>query len=58
MKALQSLQYSLGNIKYATQNFCDDNKIGEGGFGMVYKVKTSVVSRLIRNQLKLLIEIS
>ncbi|XP_058197640.1 cysteine-rich receptor-like protein kinase 10 isoform X6 [Rhododendron vialii] len=34
---VQSLQYDLGTIKAATNNFSDDNKIGEGGFGRVYK---------------------
>lgn len=35
---LQSLQYSLGAIKDATNNFSDDNNLGEGRFGIVYKV--------------------
>ncbi|KAM7522749.1 hypothetical protein LguiA_012651 [Lonicera macranthoides] len=34
---IQSLQFDLGTIKSATNNFADDNKIGQGGFGMVYK---------------------
>ncbi|XP_059635954.1 uncharacterized protein LOC132278157 [Cornus florida] len=33
----QSLQYDLRTIEAATNNFCNDNKIGEGGFGAVYK---------------------
>ncbi|KAM7490491.1 hypothetical protein LguiA_033412 [Lonicera macranthoides] len=33
----QRLQYDLGTIQAATNNFSDENKIGEGGFGMVYK---------------------
>ncbi|KAM7528351.1 hypothetical protein LguiB_031761 [Lonicera macranthoides] len=33
----QSLQFDLGRIEIATNNFSDDNKIGQGGFGMVYK---------------------
>lgn len=33
-----SLQYSLDTIKFATRNFSMDNKLGEGGFGAVYKV--------------------
>ncbi|KAI8525195.1 hypothetical protein RHMOL_Rhmol13G0210200 [Rhododendron molle] len=32
-----SLQYDLGTIEAATNNFSNDNKIGEGGFGLVYK---------------------
>ncbi|XP_021719603.1 putative receptor-like protein kinase At4g00960 isoform X2 [Chenopodium quinoa] len=35
--ALRSLQFSLGAIKQATQNFSEDYKLGEGGFGSVYK---------------------
>ncbi|KAM7522748.1 hypothetical protein LguiA_012650 [Lonicera macranthoides] len=34
---IQSLQFDLGTIEFATNNFSDDNKIGQGGFGMVYK---------------------
>ncbi|KAI8525200.1 hypothetical protein RHMOL_Rhmol13G0210700 [Rhododendron molle] len=34
---VHSLQYDLGTIQAATNNFSDDNKIGEGGFGLVYK---------------------
>ena len=32
------LVFTLENIKTATRNFHDDNKLGEGGFGSVYKV--------------------
>ncbi|KAI4298632.1 hypothetical protein L6164_032167 [Bauhinia variegata] len=31
------LQLDLDTIKVATNNFCEDNKLGEGGFGEVYK---------------------
>ncbi|KAL2931690.1 Cysteine-rich receptor-like protein kinase 25 [Bienertia sinuspersici] len=34
---VESLQYSLDTIKYATRNFAIDNKLGQGGFGAVYK---------------------
>ncbi|XP_076959840.1 cysteine-rich receptor-like protein kinase 8 [Bidens hawaiensis] len=33
----QSLQYELHTIEEATNNFSIENKIGEGGFGVVYK---------------------
>ncbi|GAA0184369.1 transmembrane signal receptor [Lithospermum erythrorhizon] len=33
----ESLQYDLTNIKTSTNNFSADNKIGEGGFGEVFK---------------------
>ena len=34
----QSLQYDLDSIRLATKNFSAENKLGEGGFGPVYKV--------------------
>lgn len=54
IEALQSLQFSLGTIKHATQNFSDVNKLGQGGFGSVYKGVLSdgqeiAVKRLLRN---------
>ena len=36
--AVESLQIDFGKIRVATQNFSDANKLGEGGFGTVYKV--------------------
>lgn len=36
----ESLQYSLSLIQAITNNFSAENKIGEGGFGHVYKVPT------------------
>ena len=33
------LQIDLVTIEAATNNFSEDNRIGEGGFGIVYKVK-------------------
>lgn len=35
---LGSLQFNLATIQDATRNFSIENKIGEGGFGEVYKV--------------------
>ena len=34
--------FDLSTIMKATANFSDDNKLGEGGFGTVYKVKIDV----------------
>ncbi|KAI4342928.1 hypothetical protein MLD38_027491 [Melastoma candidum] len=34
---LDSLQFQLAEIEEATGNFSDENKLGEGGFGAVYK---------------------
>ena len=33
--------YSLKELLHATNNFHNDNKIGEGGFGIVYWGRTS-----------------
>lgn len=30
--------YDFGTIAIATSNFSDENKLGQGGFGSVYKV--------------------
>ncbi|KAF3971863.1 hypothetical protein CMV_004579 [Castanea mollissima] len=35
--AVESLQFDLVTIETATNKFSDDNKIGKGGFGTVYK---------------------
>lgn len=37
---LQTGSFTLRQIKAATNNFDDANKIGEGGFGPVYKVNS------------------
>ena len=34
----ESLQYSFSLVKAATNDFAKDNKLGQGGFGAVYKV--------------------
>ncbi|KAB2635312.1 cysteine-rich receptor-like protein kinase 6 [Pyrus ussuriensis x Pyrus communis] len=34
---VESLQFRLGTIETATNKFSDDNKLGEGGFGAVFK---------------------
>lgn len=49
-----SLQYDLESIRVATNNFSDANKLGQGGFGFVYKGTLSngreiAVKRLAKN---------
>ncbi|KAJ9697602.1 hypothetical protein PVL29_009434 [Vitis rotundifolia] len=34
---VESLQFNLGSIRNATGNFSDSNKLGQGGFGAVFK---------------------
>lgn len=35
----ESLQYDFGTIEVATNYFSESNKLGQGGFGAVYKVR-------------------
>ncbi|GMP75181.1 hypothetical protein CsSME_00032371 [Camellia sinensis var. sinensis] len=37
MPSIKSLQFDFGTIRDATDNFSHANKLGEGGFGPVYK---------------------
>jgi len=37
-------QYDYSHIKEATNNFSVDNKLGQGGFGPVYKVLCSYIA--------------
>ncbi|KAL2931572.1 putative cysteine-rich receptor-like protein kinase 31, partial [Bienertia sinuspersici] len=36
-RIVDSLQFGFNTIKIATNNFSSDYKVGEGGFGEVYK---------------------
>ena len=38
IRSVESLQLGFGTIKVATDDFSDANKLGQGGFGVVYKV--------------------
>ncbi|KAF5188986.1 Cysteine-rich receptor-like protein kinase [Thalictrum thalictroides] len=54
ISSVESLQFNIGTVRAATENFCDANKLGEGGFGAVYKGILSdgreiAVKRLSRN---------
>lgn len=35
---VESLRYDLAQLQSATDNFSKENKLGVGGFGVVYKV--------------------
>jgi len=41
MTSPQSLQFDFTTIEVATDNFSRNNKLGQGGFGEVYKVYLS-----------------
>ncbi|KAM3749436.1 hypothetical protein ACB098_05G185300 [Castanea mollissima] len=52
--AVESLQFDFGKIRVATQNFSNAKKLGEGGFGTVYKGRLTTgeeiaVKRLYKN---------
>ena len=34
----ESFQYDFSTVQVATNDFSEDNKLGVGGFGAVYKV--------------------
>lgn len=38
MEDVESLQFDFGTVRTATDNFSEANKLGQGGFGAVYKV--------------------
>ena len=38
ISSVDSLQFDIGTIKVATDNFSAANELGKGGFGIVYKV--------------------
>ncbi|KAK1397563.1 hypothetical protein POM88_007426 [Heracleum sosnowskyi] len=42
INSTESLQYDFGSVKVAREQFSDSNKLGEGGFGVVYKVQTEL----------------
>ena len=41
----ESLQYDFETIRSATDDFSDANKLGQGGFGAVYKVTKHYITK-------------
>ena len=48
IRSVESLQLGFGTIKVATNDFSDANKLGQGGFGVVYKVNLTLSITLKR----------
>ena len=44
MEDVELLQLDIGTVRAATGNFSEDNKLGQGGFSVVYKVKENQLS--------------
>lgn len=46
----EALQYDFGTVQAATNEFSEDNKLGQGGFGAVYKVILLInITSLVRS---------
>jgi hypothetical protein len=43
IESIESLLIDLSTLRLATDNFSEKNKLGEGGFGEVYKVEGTIV---------------
>ncbi|KAJ0966091.1 hypothetical protein J5N97_027229 [Dioscorea zingiberensis] len=61
-RSAESLLFDLATIREATKNFADENKLGEGGFGPVYKGilrdgQEIAVKRLARTSVQGLVEL-
>jgi hypothetical protein len=41
----QCTVFDLMTLQEATEHFSEQNKVGEGGFGTVYKVYTPIIER-------------
>lgn len=46
VEALSSLKFEFRVIQVATSDFSEESKLGEGGFGPVYKVNKPVFDHL------------
>ena len=45
----------ISTLRVATGNFADSNKLGDGGFGAVYKVLNRHISTKIANHIEILL---
>lgn len=54
IRSAESLQFDFETIRVATENFSDANKLGQGGFGVVYKVGRHFFSRKIQSDIYLI----
>ena len=50
--------YGFSQVLEATGNFSDDNKLGQGGFGPVYKVHSIAYSRVYSKRQNVDIQLS
>uniref|UniRef100_A0A0E0Q9G5 non-specific serine/threonine protein kinase n=1 Tax=Oryza rufipogon TaxID=4529 RepID=A0A0E0Q9G5_ORYRU len=55
IQSIDSLLLDLSTLRAATDNFADRNKLGEGGFGAVYKNLVSLVGVCLEGDEKLLV---
>lgn len=53
MSGADSLQFDFDSVLVATDSFSDANKLGQGGFGAVYKVNNSTAMSMNIHELYL-----
>jgi hypothetical protein len=46
---VESVQFDFSTIRSSTDNFSDENKLGKGGFGEVYRVGKHYDTKIIIN---------
>jgi hypothetical protein len=53
IQSIDSLLLDLSTLRAATDNFAESNKLGEGGFGSVYKVPVMHSKLLVASSIHL-----